>query len=307
MRKVLLLLLLCMGWEMIAPAQDVTTYLYARKDTADLYLDIYEPVSGSEMSVDGIEKPTILFAFGGGFITGTRNDKFYLPWFHALNEAGYRVVSIDYRLGLVGVKHMGVLKANKLAEAIYMAEDDMLTATAWLIRYGDQLGINADNIVLAGSSAGAITALQTVFETTNGTYRTRMLPEGYRYAGVMSFSGAIYTTHGKLKFMTKPCPTLLFHGTKDSLVPYSQIKVLNVGFFGSNKIAERYRKFGYDYRFYRYTDHYHEVASSMPRTVDKQFDFLENVVCRRQKGIIDEYVDDPEMEYWKGTAKDLYK
>ena len=79
------------------------TYLYAQKDTNSLFLDIYDPVPGSPTEVDGTPKPGIIYLFGGGFVMGRRDDPSYVPWFHKLAEDGYRVISIDYRLGLRGV------------------------------------------------------------------------------------------------------------------------------------------------------------------------------------------------------------
>ena len=48
-----------------------TTYMVAQRDTCDLYMDMYEPV---EIPGDTLYRPTILYVFGGGFITGQRDD-----------------------------------------------------------------------------------------------------------------------------------------------------------------------------------------------------------------------------------------
>ena len=71
------------------------TFRFAQRDTCDLFLDIYEPVA-----TDGPAKPSILYVFGGGFITGQRNDPYVMPWFKLLTDNGFRVISIDYRLGV---------------------------------------------------------------------------------------------------------------------------------------------------------------------------------------------------------------
>ena len=93
------------------------TYMFEQRDTCDLFLDIYNPASGSETTFKGHEKPTILFIFGGGFIRGTRDDEGYLPWFKMLTDNGYRVVSIDYRLGLKGADKVGIAQVNLLDKA----------------------------------------------------------------------------------------------------------------------------------------------------------------------------------------------
>ena len=62
------------------------TYLYAERDTCDLYLDVYNPAKGSQTSINGNKKPTIVFMFGGGFISGTRDDASYNDWFRMLTQ-----------------------------------------------------------------------------------------------------------------------------------------------------------------------------------------------------------------------------
>ena len=74
--------------------------------------------------------------------------------------------------------------------------------------------------------------MQAEYEISNGTPWASVLPEGFNYAGVMSFAGAILSREGKVDYEKAPCPTLMMHGTSDVLVPYKQIAVLNLGFFG---------------------------------------------------------------------------
>ena len=73
------------------------TFLFAKRDTCDLFLDIYEPASGTDTLADGRMKPTVIFAFGGSFMTGSRDAENYREWFRAMADNGYRIVSIDYR------------------------------------------------------------------------------------------------------------------------------------------------------------------------------------------------------------------
>ena len=69
------------------------TYMFCKRDTCDLFLDVYNPVKDSQTSIKGIEKPTIVFMFGGGFIRGTRDDDSYHAWFKHMTENGYRIIS----------------------------------------------------------------------------------------------------------------------------------------------------------------------------------------------------------------------
>lgn len=284
------------------------TYMFASRDTCDLYLDVYNPAPASKTSLDGIDKPTIIFMFGGGFIHGARDEEGYHQWFKMLTDNGYRVISIDYRLGLKGSKKVGVAQVNTLDNAIHMAVEDLFSATAFIIDNADQFGVNPDNIVISGSSAGAITVMQAEYEVCNRTSWAKALPEGFRYAGVMSFSGAVFSRKGKVRYEQTPAPALIMHGTGDSLVPYKQIKVFNLGFFGGGKLVERFKKFGYNYNMYHFIGYGHEIANAMETTMDLQLKFLETNVIRKQERIIEAWVDDPGVFKGAGpqSRKELY-
>ena len=81
-----------------AQTQPDATYMYAQRDTCNLYLDIYEPVDSMAITANGTEKPSIIFMFGGGFIYGSRDNESYNKWFTDMKNEGYRIISIDYRL-----------------------------------------------------------------------------------------------------------------------------------------------------------------------------------------------------------------
>ena len=283
------------------------TYLFVERDTCSLYLDLYNPLKGSELTFNGKEKPTIVFMFGGGFVGGRRNDPGYQAWFRQLNGLGYKVVSIDYRLGLKGADKVGVAQVNLLDKAIHMAVEDLFSATEFMIENAEQLGIDPDNIVISGSSAGAISVMQAEYELANRTKWARNLPEDFRYAGVMSFAGAILSREGKLDYKTAPAPTLMLHGTADKVVPYKQIKLFNLGFFGGGKIVRRFEKFGFNYNMYHYLGNGHVIANVMRKTLDLQTMFLERNVMMKDARIIEAEISDPLIKD-KGvkSRKELY-
>lgn len=312
------LLIICalLAFSAVATAQDEEkkiispdgTYLFEKRDDCELFLDIYEPAAGSETSIDGKEKPTILFMFGGGFIRGTRDDSGYLKWFKMLSDNGFRVVSIDYRLGLKGSNKVGVAQVNVLDKAIHMAVEDLFSATKYIINNAKQLHINPANIVISGSSAGAISVMQAEYELCNRTKWTTGLPEDFKYAGVMSFSGAILSREGELDYARMPSPTLILHGTADELVNYKQIKFFNLGFFGGGKLVRRFEKLGFNYNMYHFVGYGHEIAGAMETTFDLQMRFIITNVMNDQRRIIEAWVDDPGV--YKGVGvqsrKDLY-
>jgi predicted esterase len=284
------------------------TYVYEKRDTCDLFMDVYDPADGSEETFMGHRKPTIIFMFGGGFVGGQRDNQSYNSWFRQLTENGYRVISIDYRLGLKGASKMGIAQVNLLDKAIHMAVEDLFSATNFILENAEQLGVERDNIVISGSSAGAISVMQAEYEVANRTSYASVLPQDFNYAGVMSFAGAILSRKGKVKYETSPCPTMMLHGTADKIVPYRQIALFNLGFYGGGKLVDRFKKFGYDYNMYHFIDYGHEIAGSMHTTFDLQLDFLEKNVIQGKKRIIEAWISDPDV--WKGAGpqslKDIY-
>lgn len=284
------------------------TYMFVQRDTCDLFMDVYDPAEGSQTSINGVDKPAVIFMFGGGFIRGTRDDESYNSWFKMMSDNGYRVISIDYRLGLKGSNKVGVAQVNVLDKAIHMAVEDLFSATNFIIENADQFGVDPSNIVISGSSAGAITVMQAEYEIANKTEWASVLPEGFNYAGVMAFSGAILSREGKVDYKVVPCPTLMLHGTSDELVPYKQIKVFNLGFFGGGKLVERFKKFGLNYNMYHFVGYGHEIAGSMATTFDLQTKFIETNVMQKKMRIVEAWIDDPGVYKGSGpqSRKELY-
>ena len=286
-----------------------TTYKVAQRDTCDLYLDMYEPV---DIPGDTLDRPTILYVFGGGFITGQRDDPWVLPWFKLLNENGYRVVSVDYRLGLKGIRmrfdlfHL-IESAGYTKKAVDMGVEDVFASVRYLADH-PELGVDMDNIVIAGSSAGAMISLSSELEACNRTVRAEILPEGFHFAGVMSFAGAIMSDSGKPEYKRSPCPQLLIHGTADGAVEYEKMGFGRWGMFGSSFLVDKVLKpAGYVYQIYRYVDHSHDMAANMVANWPEEKRFLEVSVIGKRPLVIDCTVDDPTMPVFHGyTLDEIY-
>lgn len=284
-----------------------STYMVARRDTCDLYMDVYEP---AVIPGDTLQRPTILFVFGGGFIMGQRDDPWVLPWFQLLNENGYRVVSVDYRLGLKGVQmkfdlfHL-IQSANYTKKAVDMGVEDVFAAVRYLADHQEELGVDMDNIVISGSSAGAMISLSSELEACNRTVRAAILPEGFHFAGVMSFAGAIMSDSGKPEYKRTPCPQLLIHGTEDGAVAYDKMGFGRWGIFGSSYLVEKVlAPAGYVYQFYRYVGHTHDMAANMMANWPEEKRFLEVSVMRKKPLILDCTLDDPTMPAWESVSLD---
>lgn len=289
----LLLSLLLSSLPLLAEGR-AQTYQYAEKGGAPLYLDHYRPDEGAE------PRGTVIFMFGGSFQTGTRDAERYLPWFGQLTRAGYSVVSIDYRLGMRGKEYdfslFGLLPtASKVQQAVDIAVEDLFDATAWLIHHRKQLGIDPDRLILSGSSAGAMAVLSAEWELCNRTPRARVLPEDFRYIGVISFAGAILSHEGVPTYRREPCPQLLLHGTEDTTVVYEGMRLGRVAWYGSSKLADLYSRAGYNYCIYRYAGLDHKVADLMKELWPETLRFLERNVMRHQYHIVDATVVDPSL------------
>ena len=136
------------------------TYRFVDRDTCALYLDIFRPDSNAQTTFKGVAKPAIMFVFGGGFTSGRRSDPAVRGWFRRLNANGYTVVAIDYRLGMKGYRmSRGLRGAVKALDRFVLSQqvgvEDVFAAVSFLAAH-PELNVPADNIVLSGSSAGAI-------------------------------------------------------------------------------------------------------------------------------------------------------
>ena len=231
---------------------------YATHENQELYMDIYTPTGvGSEEYTS--PRPLMIFAFGGGCVGGARDVEMYKPFFEYLAREGIVVASIDYRLGLrnlpdnIGLR--GMIEALK--RSVDIATEDMYAATNYFLANSEGWNIDTSKIMVSGSSAGAITAVTAEWQRCNGTALASVLPEDFRYAGVVSCAGAIFSVDGSPKFKSAPAPMLLFHGTSDSNVPYNKASVMGIGFYGSKYIAHQLDKLDSPYWFYsaEYVDH----------------------------------------------------
>lgn len=310
-----------------------TTIMFAQRDTCNLYMDIYQPDATKVVSEDGVARPTVIHIFGGGFMEGDRHQEWLRPWFRQMNSMGYRMISIDYRLGLKGVRgvtqtEFGIL----LDKAIHIAVEDLFSATEYLVKNGASLGIDSSNLVLTGSSAGAITAQQAEYEICNGTPLASGLPKGFNYRGIMAFAGAVLS-NGPLHYAEVPCPIMMFHGTEDELVPYDLAKSGEMYFNGACAIQNALKDIAESgrteagrtkqtnsnhqtdskkcptavYRLYHFPGINHAVAGYMPQTVDKQVDFIERNVMRGSHECVDAIIVDSSLPTYKtGDPNGLY-
>ena len=118
----------------------------------NLDMDIYYP----KESTAELRSPLLVLIHGGAFYNGDKQDIGYPELGHYFAERGYVVASINYRLGFKPL-------APDVDRAGYRALQDAHAAVCYLIANADEFGIDTTNIFVAGTSAGAITALNLAF------------------------------------------------------------------------------------------------------------------------------------------------
>lgn len=109
------------------------------------------------------------------------------------------------------------------------------------------------------------------------------LPEGFSYAGVMAFAGAVLTLDNSFGYARPPAPTLLMQGDADRQVPYSVLRLGDIGFYGSKWISEALAADGVSHAFYSFENYGHEIASVPIREYWEEIDsFLLHFIQRKE-------------------------
>lgn len=114
----------------------------AREDC--LTLNVFRP-----FGVDG-PLPVMVFIHGGGYVTGTANDRLFDG--ARLAQAGLIIVTVNYRLGALGWLTHPALAEDSSGNFGLM---DQITALRWVHDNIAAFGGDANNVTLFGNGAGA--------------------------------------------------------------------------------------------------------------------------------------------------------
>lgn len=192
----------------------------------DLELDLYKPVG-----LDG-KRPLILFIHGGAFYVGDKQEPAYVDFCNYFASMGYVTASMNYRMGF----HLG---KGEIERAGYTALQDAHAAIRFLLNHAKEYGIDRENIFIAGSSAGSITALNLAFMTEDdrpgSSHGGRGLFNGndlgsisgsgndlkadFKVKAVANMWGAVSSTDILENSRTD---IISFHGDADNVVPYEE-------------------------------------------------------------------------------------
>jgi acetyl esterase/lipase len=198
------------------------TYTYATHHGLELKLDVFEPLRKTIET-----RPCVIVVHGGSWQTGDRSE--FQAFSQHLAVRGYTVASIDYRLAPVAVAPT--------------QEQDVRDAIRYLKRNAKKFGIDPQNLVLLGRSAGGQIVLSVAYKQRDpairgviALYAPSDLVWGYAnpsnplimdsclvidtYLGTRSKAQAgLYEAASPLYFVGPATPpTLMIHGERDELV-----------------------------------------------------------------------------------------
>jgi acetyl esterase/lipase len=175
-------------------------------ETVTLALDVYRP-AGDTVT----ERPAIVWVHGGSFAFGSKTSPEIVDEATTFAKKGFVSVSINYRLS----PNRCTTVTAECVTAIVDAKHDAQAAVRFLRAHADQYGVDDSRIAIAGTSAGAITALNVGYG-----------PEDVGDSGNPGFAStvraAVSLSGARILTTANPgeAAALLFHGTADGLVPY---------------------------------------------------------------------------------------
>ncbi len=191
-----------------------------------LKMDIYSPAGAPDTA-----RPCAVLIHGGSFLTGTKADTMMMTFCSELALRGYIAVSINYRLG-VAISLTDLAGSQKeFNRAVYRAVQDSKAAIRFLKANATQYHIDTSMMFCGGYSAGAVTTVhsaymdQTEAVTKIDTTGLGLLDEGENltqsssFKAAINYCGAIGDTNW---LQTGDIPIISFHGTADTVVPYTE-------------------------------------------------------------------------------------
>jgi hypothetical protein len=236
----------------------------------DLKLDLFEP-AGDTLA----KRPLVLFAFGGGFLVGSKEDADIQGVCDTLAGKGYVAAAINYRLGL------NAADAGSAERAVWRGAQDYSAAIRYFKEYADSFRIDTNYIFAGGVSAGSFSLLHCQYATDAqrpaSTYASSfpLAPDlgckdcsGNNYAHTSSVKAAIncWGAIGDTLWIDgqDSVPLLSFHGDLDAIVPYGYgfpfTAILTLPrVYGSSLIEDRMNHLGLPHQFVPFPGEGHNI------------------------------------------------
>jgi acetyl esterase/lipase len=230
----------------------------------ELKMDIYQPKD------DGLNnRPAIIFAHGGGFVTGFRDVDDMIALCDSFAQKGYVTATIDYRQGVEVVDNSNL----HYTRTAYRGLQDGRAAIRFLRANAETYGINPNEIYWGGNSAGSFIGLNCIYLDENEkpsyadviSYTNPLFPfntintpdlGGLDLGSNLSFSGgpnAVMALWGGVSDTLiieaeNNQAVFLIHGTDDLIVPFNSgppFSLYNIALvYGSNSINTRLNNIG---------------------------------------------------------------
>ena len=146
-----------------------------------LNLNVWAPSTG------GGELPVMVWIHGGAYLSGSGSDGMY-DGANLAGATGTVVVTINYRLGALGLLHLAELLGPEYADSSNLALLDQLEALRWVRKNVAGFGGDPESVTIFGESAGAA-AVGTLLgiPASTGLFRRAIMQSGtaerYRSAG----------------------------------------------------------------------------------------------------------------------------
>lgn len=253
------------------------------KTRITLKMNIYEPANDRLK-----QRPVIIFAFGGGFVNGDRNESSMIQLCEEFAKRGFVTATIDYRLG------MNLTDSELAKRAVYRALQDGRSAVRFFRKNAASYNVDPNKIFISGHSAGAFLAIHNVYlnkdserpaSTRNYFGRADLgglddIGDNKRYGngsrvngranGVMGLAGAI----GEVSYIenSSDIKGIFFHSTDDAVVPFESgepfsflswipgIDLPNVK--GSGQIQRRAKNIGLKHKLNSYSNRGHGLHTN---------------------------------------------
>lgn len=189
----------------------------------DLTMDIYYPSN----DIDSVRlRPLIMFIHGGGFYIGDKQSEPIVKFCEYFASQGYVTASVNYRLGFIP-------SGEALERAGYRALQDANAAMRYLVNNSYKYGIDTRYLFVAGTSAGAITALNLAFMRNENRPKSTFKSALHEDMGDIESSGNDIRKQFNIKTVinmwgavndlgileNSNTAVISFHGNKDAVVP----------------------------------------------------------------------------------------
>ena len=248
----------------------------------DLKMDIFEPTGDTLCA-----RPLVIIAFGGGFLSGSKDHWSIRLLCQNLAKRGYVAAAIDYRLG------MNIFDSDLSNRAVYRGLQDGRSAVRFFRADADGANtykIDPDQIFIGGHSSGGFIALHNAYldkeserplSTYNWIQEGNLIPDqgcldcAGNNQGYDGHANAVFSLAGAIGFTDfiesgNDPSVVMFHSSDDGTVPYSSggpfSSILWLVFgsdlpdvYGSSEIANRADEVGLPYDFFSYTNRGHDV------------------------------------------------